>query len=216
MTAALGYVIWDKAKKEAVPRSRYRAHLDWRYNPKAAVVPDHNITIVPRTIPIWLIANGIAKVPAPTMVLTRFMLLLIHEACPEKFWSLREDFARRLTLFVSLNVEAWCDRPFSPRITWYVSRGATTCSSRVRSHAEAYLSWFCSLVSCRALRVVGWRGARRLWCCKMGRWKQAQTLFKASTAITLCIHQLIVRMWGVGCSDGEECVRRTPKSLKSS
>ena len=66
MTAAFGYVICDKAKKDEVPRSRYRAHRDWRYNPKAAVVPAHNITNVPSNMPIWDIDRGIANVPAPT------------------------------------------------------------------------------------------------------------------------------------------------------
>ena len=68
MTAALGYVICDKAKKDDVPCSRYRAHRDWRYNPKAAVEPDHKMTSVPNKIPICDIANGIASVPAPITI----------------------------------------------------------------------------------------------------------------------------------------------------
>jgi hypothetical protein len=48
-------------RQEEVPRSRYRAHLDCKYSPKAAVVPDHRITMVPRVMPICDIANGIAR-----------------------------------------------------------------------------------------------------------------------------------------------------------
>jgi hypothetical protein len=59
-------------------------------------MPDHNMTNVPRRMPIWDIARGIARVPAPMMVFTKLILLLIHDACPVKCWSLREDFALRL------------------------------------------------------------------------------------------------------------------------
>src|SRR3954454_9725975 len=82
MTAALGYVIWLSAKKLADPRSRYRAHLVWRYSPKPAVAPAHIMTIIPRTMPICDMARGMARTPAPTIVLTRLITLLSHEACP--------------------------------------------------------------------------------------------------------------------------------------
>lgn len=44
------------------------------------------------------IANGIARVPAPMMVLTRLMLLLIHDASPPRFWSLLDLLDRRLEI----------------------------------------------------------------------------------------------------------------------
>lgn len=111
MTAALGYVIWDNAKNEEVPFSRYREHRVCRYKPKAAVRPDHTITKTPSRIPICDIAKGIARVPAPItvdksveaprrtddiLVLTRLTLLLIQEACPPKFWSFSALLDRRL------------------------------------------------------------------------------------------------------------------------
>jgi len=65
MTAALGYVICERAKKDEVPRSRYRAHLVCRYKPNDAHAADHMITTDPRRIPICDIARGIANVPAP-------------------------------------------------------------------------------------------------------------------------------------------------------
>lgn len=65
MTAAFGYVIWERAKKEDDPRSRYRAHRDWRYKPKADVNPDQSMTMIPSRIPKCDIAEGIANVPAP-------------------------------------------------------------------------------------------------------------------------------------------------------
>ena len=64
-TAALGYVICDNAKNEEVPRSTYRAHRDWRYNPKAAVIADQIMTKVPSNMPICEIAKGLASTPAP-------------------------------------------------------------------------------------------------------------------------------------------------------
>jgi len=36
----------------------------------------------PRKMPIWDIAKGIASTPAPTIVLTRLITLLGHDACP--------------------------------------------------------------------------------------------------------------------------------------
>lgn len=43
---------------------------------------DHIIVMVPRNIPICDMAKGIASVPAPMMVLTKFIQLLVHDACP--------------------------------------------------------------------------------------------------------------------------------------
>jgi hypothetical protein len=78
--AAFGYVIWLSAKKLEDPLSRYLAHLVCRYSPKPAVAPAHSMTIVPSTIPICDIANGIARTPAPTIVLRRLITLLSHDA----------------------------------------------------------------------------------------------------------------------------------------
>src|SRR5256885_374743 len=82
ITAAFGYVIWLRAKKLEDPLSRYLAHLVCRYNPKPAVTPDHRMTIVPSNIPICDIARGMARTPAPMIVLTRLMTLLSHDAWP--------------------------------------------------------------------------------------------------------------------------------------
>ena len=81
-TAAFGYVIWLSAKKLEDPLSKYRAHFVCRYSPKPEVTPAHSITIVPSTIPICDIARGMARTPAPTIVLRRLITLLSHDAWP--------------------------------------------------------------------------------------------------------------------------------------
>lgn len=58
----------------------------------------YKITNVPSSIPMCDIANGMARVPAPMMVLTRLILLLIHDASPPRFCSLRALLDRRLAL----------------------------------------------------------------------------------------------------------------------
>jgi hypothetical protein len=106
MTDALGYVIWLSAKKLAEPRSRYLAQRVCRYKPKPEARPDQQITNTPRVMPMFDMAWGIAKTPAPTMVLTRFITEDIHDALPATPFSFLCD--RRREGSVEAGLEGAC------------------------------------------------------------------------------------------------------------
>lgn len=81
-TAAVGYVIWLRAKNDEFPRSKYRAHLVCKYSPNPLVRPAHIMTITPSVIPIFDMACGMASTPAPTIVLTKLTTEETHDAFP--------------------------------------------------------------------------------------------------------------------------------------
>jgi hypothetical protein len=125
----------ERVAKDTCPRSTYRAHRVWRYSPKPAVAPAHMITKMPRKMPIFESAEGIASKPAPrtasgqkrvlpyriciVLVLARLITLDIHDAWP---WN-PASFLPRPRLFQSAHVPAMT----CPYILT-VSRAATQCS----------------------------------------------------------------------------------------